>query len=468
MKIKSLLVLSLLAITSLVNGQKKVKYEVGASSSFGTKEEVPFWLHSNKKGLVPDKSYLMGDFTVGTDFSKDSKKPFDFMWKASAVAYTGHESKLILDDLYLSMKWKIFQFSLGQKADDIAFNGLSSTNGNLLYSNNARSYPKYELSIPEWTDIPLLEGIVSFKGLLSDGITKDDRYIDHALIHHKNLFVRLFKDKKFSISGGLEHVAMWSGTHPVHGEISSSVDKYLKVFTGAGDKEGAFGNDTYRLGNHLGSYHLDAYYNNRLFSLNAYYRSIFDDGSGRKSENAPDGLYGLSFKNKKGEQPFIQSALIEFYHTTDQSGSLHGIIDGVRYRGKDGYFNHGEYKSGWTQYGRTIGSPLFTNRDKDTHTVISNDRFKAFHMGVSGYIGPIPYKTYMTFSKNYGTFDNPFNPDNSGLNQFSGLVEVTIPAKRIPFKIDLACAVDRGDLLKDNIGFFIRLSKTGLLSRNSQ
>jgi len=468
MKIKSLLVLSLIAITSLVSGQKKVKYEVGASSSFGTKEEVPFWLHSNKRGLVPDKSYLMGDFAVGTDFNKDSKMAFDLMWKASAVAYTGHKSKLILDDLYLSMKWNIFQFSLGQKADNIAFNGLSSTNGNLLYSNNARSYPKYEISVPEWTDIPLLEGIVSFKGLLSDGVTTDNRYIDHALIHHKNLFVRLFKDKKFSISGGIDHVAMWAGTHPVHGNISVSADKYFKVFTGTGDKEGTFGNDSYRLGNHIGSYHFDAYYNTDNFSLQAYYRSIFEDGSGRKSENAPDGLYGLSFKNKKGKQPFIQSALIELYHTTDQAGSRKGIIDGVKYRGRDSYFNHSEYKYGWTHFGRTIGSPLFTNGEQDGHAVVANNRFKAIHMGVQGFIGSIPYKTYLTFSNNYGTFDNPFNPNNSGLNQFSGLVEVTIPGQNLPFKINLACAVDRGDLLKDNVGIYIRLSKTGFLSRNSQ
>jgi len=445
----------------MVNGQKKVKYEVGASSSLGTKEDVPFWLHSNKKGLVPDKSYLMGDFAVGTDFNKETKQDFDFMWQASAVAYTGYDSKLILDDLYLSMKWKIFQFSIGQKADDITLDGLSSTNGNLLYSNNARSYPKYEISVPEWTNIPLLKGIVSFKGLLSDGITTDDRYIDHALIHHKNLFIRLFKDKKFSISGGIDHVAMWAGTHPVHGEISISADKYFKVFTGTGDDEGAFGNDAYRLGNHIGSYHFDAYYNTDNFSLNAYYRSIFEDGSGRKSENAPDGLYGLYYKNTKKEQPLIQSALVEFYHTTDQAGRFRGDVDGKHYRGNDNYFNHGEYKSGWTHYSRTIGSPLFTNGNKAGQSAIINNRFKAVHVGIRGFIGSIPYKTYMTISKNYGTNANPFNPNDSGLNQFSGLVEVTILSQKLPFKIDLACTVDQGDLLKNNVGLFVRLSKTG-------
>jgi len=460
MKIKSLILILSFCSVGFVQAQKKVKYEVGASSSFGSESEVPFWLQSNKKGLVPNKSYAMADFLLGMDFDESKNKNFDWMWEASAVSYTGDESKLILDNLYLSLKWKIFQFSLGQKSDEILMDGLSSTNGSMLFSNNARSYPKYELSVPEWTGIPLTKGIISFKGLLSDGISTDNRYIDNALIHHKKLFVRLFKDYKFSVSGGIEHVAMWSGTHPEHGKISKSLDKYYNVFTGSGDDDGTFSNDSYRLGNHIGSYHVDAYYTTDKFSLQAYYRSIFEDGSGRKSENRPDGLYGLYFQNKQENTAFVQSALVEFYHTTDQSGRFRGDVDGKHYRGNDNYFNHGEYKSGWTHYGRTIGSPLFTNGTSNGHAVVINNRFKALHVGVKGYIASlIPYKTYFTFSKNYGTNASEFE---SALNQFSGLVEVTLPAKKIPFKIDLACAVDQGELLKDNVGFFIRISKSGL------
>jgi hypothetical protein len=456
MKLKSSLLILLISCVGLANGQKKVKYEVGLSTSVGTESEVPFWLQSNKRGLVPNKSYVMGDFSLGMDFKKEKTQGIDFMWEASAVAYTGDDTKFIIDNLYTGFKWKMFRFYLGQKADEIAFDGLSSSNGNILYSNNARSYPKYEIAVPEWTDIPLLEGIVSFKGMLSDGITMDNRYIDNALIHRKNLFVRLFKDSKFSVSGGLEHVAMWSGDHPAYGEISKSLSKYWKVFRGTGDKDGTFTNDSYRLGNHLGSYFLDMYYNTDNYSLQVYYRSIFDDGSGRKSENRPDGLYGLFYKNKKNENAIIQSALGEFYHTTDQSGKFYGTIDGVRHRGRDSYFNHGEYISGWTHYGRTIGSPLFTTGIKDGHTLIINDRFKAIHFGVKGNIQKVPYKAYFTLSKNYGRYVTPFEP---ALNQFSGLIECTLPTKKLPFRIDVACAVDKGELLKDNVGVYVRVYK---------
>jgi len=102
---------------------------------------------------------------------------------------------------------------------------------------------------------------------------------------------------------------------------------------------------------------------------------------------------------------------------------------------------------------------LFTTGYKDGHTVIENNRFKAVHIGLMGHLLGLPYKTYFTFSKNYGTYSSPYT---SSLNQFSGVMEMTIPARKLPFKIDLACAVDKGELLKDNLGFFIRLSKSGI------
>jgi len=306
--------------------------------------------------------------------------------------------------------------------------------------------------------VPYTNGLISFKGLLSDGITTDNRYIDNARIHHKNFYLRIFKDYKFSASAGIEHYALWAGTHPINGDISGSFSKYMKIFKIEGDDAGTFGNDEYRLGNHIGSYRFDLYYNDKNFSLNAYYQTVFEDGSGKRMNNLPDGLYGLYFKNNKNEKSLIQSALFEFYHTTDQGGSIFQEGDHI-IGGRDNYFNHSEYRSGWTHHGRTIGSPLFTTGYKDGHTVIENNRFKAVHIGLMGHLLGLPYKTYFTFSKNYGTYSSPYT---SSLNQFSGVMEVTVPARKLPFKIDLACAVDKGELLKDNLGFFIRLSKSGI------
>ncbi|WP_321281332.1 capsule assembly Wzi family protein [Marinifilum fragile] len=460
MKFKGLLFVLFLMVTSTISAQKQVKYDVGISSSIGKDGDLPFWLVSNKRGVVPSENYVMTDFTLGMNFNDNQKDKIDFMWKASGLGYTGHQSDLLLDELFVGLRWKIFNFSLGQKSDDVIYNGISSTNGNLLYSNNARSYPRYEFSIPNWTDVPFLKGILSFKGLLSDGLTTDNRYTDNARIHHKNFYVKFFKDSKLSASAGMEHYALWSGTHPESGKISGGLDKYFKIFTGSGDDDGAFINDEYRLGDHIGSWRFDLYYTEEKFSLNAYYQSVFEDGGGRKFRSFPDALYGLYYTKKANENSFIRSAIIEFYHTTDQSGDKFGLIDGIAYGGRDNYFNHSEYKSGWTHYGRVIGSPLFITGESNGHTIIANNRFKAVHLGVKGYLGSIPYKTYLTFSKNYGTYAVPY--ENS-LNQFSGLVELTIPAKKLPFKIDVACAMDKGKLLKDNLGFFIRLSKSGIL-----
>ncbi|MFA8433519.1 MAG: capsule assembly Wzi family protein [Marinifilaceae bacterium] len=449
----------ILFVSTVVEAQKKVEYEVGISSAFGKGKELPFWFHSNKRGITPDRGFVMGDFSMAMDFDESRKQAFDFMWEASGAGYTGHDSKVLADQLYAGIRWKFLDLYLGQKSHALAYDGLSSTNGDLLYSNNARAYPQYELSVSDWTSLPFVKGLISFKGLLSDGITKDDRYIDNARIHHKNFFLRIFKDYKFSASAGVEHYALWGGTHPVHGDISSSLDKYIKIFRVEGDDAGTFGNDNYRLGDHIGSYRFDLYYNDKNISLNAYHQTVFEDGSGSRMNSVPDGLYGIYYRNKAREGAFVQSAVLEFYHTTDQCGEV--FMDGDKMLGgRDNYFNHSEYRSGWTHYGRTIGSPLFTTGMSGGHTVIANNRFKAVHMGVFGHIGVLPYKTYFTYSKNHGTY---FDPYASTLNQFSGYVEVTIPASRIPFKIDFACAVDEGELLKDNIGLFVRLSKSGII-----
>lgn len=460
MKIRGILLLVLLLVSVVGFSQKQTNYEVGVSTAVGSDNQLPFWLYSNKNGVIPDYGYVMTDLSLGMDFEKNKTKAFDFMWKASGLAYGGHESKFLLNQLYVGLKWKFISFHLGQKSHDQKYDGLSSTNGDLLYSNNSRAYPQYELSVPEWTNVPYTKGFIAFKGLLSDGITTDNRYIDNARIHHKNFYLRIFKDFKLSASAGIEHYALWAGTHPVKGDISGSLSKYMKIFMIEGDDAGSFNNDEYRLGNHIGSYRFDVYYNDEKFSLNAYLQTVFEDGSGKRMNNKPDGLYGIYYKNKKNESALIQSAVFEFYHTSYQGGSVFEEGDHI-IGGRDNYFNHGEYYSGWTHQGRTIGSPLFTTGTKDGHTVIENNRFKAVHFGIGGQLLGLPYKTCFTYSSNYGTYDIPYT---SKLKQFSGLLEVNIPVKQIPFKIDVACALDKGDLLGDNVGFWLRLSKRGILS----
>lgn len=458
MNLRVSLFITLMFASIILFAQKKTNYEIGISSAIGKDNTLPFWLHSNKDGIIPEHGFAMSDISLGMNFEERQSNSFDFMWKASGLGYVGNESKLLLNQAFLGLRWKFINLYLGQKNHASRYDGLSSTNGDLLYSNNSRAYPQYEISVPEWTDIPFTKGFIAFKGLLSDGITTDNRYIDNARIHHKNLYLRIFKDYKLSASAGLEHYALWAGTHPTKGDISGSLSKYIKIFRIEGDDAGSFGNDEYRLGNHLGSYRFDIYYNDKKFHLNAYYQTIFEDGSGTRMNNKPDGLYGIFYKNKKRNDAIIQSVVMEYYHTSYQGGSIFKEGDHI-IGGRDNYFNHGEYHSGWTHHNRTIGSPLFTTGT----TGIANNRFKGFHVGIGGQLLGFPYKTYLTYTHNYGTYATPYT---STLNQFSGLVEVNIPLKQLPFKLDVACALDKGELLGDNIGLWLRISKRGVFSSN--
>ncbi|MBS3768601.1 MAG: hypothetical protein KGY75_10840, partial [Candidatus Cloacimonetes bacterium] len=89
------------------------------------------------------------------------------------------------------------------------------------------------------------------------------------------------------------------------------------------------------------------------FSVNLYWQTIFEDGSGMGWRNIEDGLWGLVYKNHTKQKPLIESAVYEFLHTTDQSGEHHRI-DGEIVGGNDNYFNHTIYNSGWAYHSYII------------------------------------------------------------------------------------------------------------------
>ncbi len=61
--------------------------------------------------------------------------------------------------------------------------------------------------------------------------------------------------------------------------------------------------------------------------------------------------------------------------------------------GNDNYFNNGEYQSGWTYYGRTIGTPFITPLPPDADGItlgVFNNRIIAHYIGIKGYFFQIP------------------------------------------------------------------------------
>ena len=72
-------------------------------------------------------------------------------------------------------------------------------------------------------------------------------------------------------------------------------------------------------------------FKNMLGEFSIYHEHPFEDGSGTRLANLPDGVWGIYFKPEN--QKIISSVLYEYIDTSDQSGNK-------SVSGFDGYFGN--------------------------------------------------------------------------------------------------------------------------------
>lgn len=457
-------------------GQKRdLEYNVSLSGFIATQQTLPFWAVSNNHGLVPDSRGGLLKMEVFSDFM--TKHAFQFAYGISAAgAFSGTKNKIMLDQLFVSGKWRNLRLDLGMIHPEEKYNGVSSTNGDFVRSGNSRTFPGYNLR-SNYINVPFTKGYLSFKFNWGDYLMIDDSYAKDVRLHNKSLYVKITPHAKWEIIVGLEHWAQWAGTTPIGGKQPSSFKDYTRIVCAESGGVGATRSDSLNaLGNHLGKEHLRINYKTDNFILSFYHDIPFEDGSGTDFRSFPDGTYCFYY-GAKNKENWVSDVIYEFYYTKYQSGALHdrpatpkemekqdpnGPFYGRKILGgRDDYFNHGEYRNGWTSYGRTIGCPLMTPGFFNHVLIIVNNRIIAHHLGIRGVaFRTTPYKFLLTYSKNYGIYDIPLI--NKPL-QFSGALEVSLPFKKMPFTIETGVYGDFGSLLKNNIGLMIRLSRKGYL-----
>jgi hypothetical protein len=123
------------------------------------------------------------------------------------------------------------------------------------------------------------------------------------------------------------------------------------------------------------------------------------------------------------------------------------INHGNKFGGRDGYFNNGMYRAGWTRNGHIMGSPFNMGEHElravmpgmsFNHSVgIKNDRFWGLHAGAAGRIGEqLKWQAKIAFTRNFGTYFEQYpgrytwNEDEDywfkgGRNQWYTMVNVT-------------------------------------------
>ncbi|MDX1828800.1 MAG: capsule assembly Wzi family protein [Lutibacter sp.] len=442
--------------------QNSTNYSIALNGAATTKNTLPFWLTANTFGTVPNTDFA----SVNTSFFGEipaKKNSFNFEYKASFTGFLSPSKKIMINELYGTLQFKKWHITLGNKNDAIQWEGLSSSNGNILKSTNTRALPGINIASNAYIKLPFAKNWLSIKFNYAEYLMNDKRIVNHVHLHHKSLYFKSSLNSKLAVITGLDHYVQWGGTSPIYGKQPSGLKDYIKIITGSsGGTSASEGDQINALGNTIGAYLLQLNYKGLKTNWNFYYSHPFEDRSGREMQNWRDGLYGV-FVDLNKPKSFINQVLLEFTYTKHMSGA-NAPDDANGGRGRDNYFNNFVYNSGWTYYGNTIGSPYFTatplNEEGVSNGIILGDnRFIAFNFGWNGNLHNLKYKAIFSHATYVGWFDYEYHPQPK---QFSGFLAVTFPKlKNLPFTITVSSSFDTGTYRPVNFGGFIKLSKTG-------
>ncbi|GHA46066.1 hypothetical protein GCM10007103_28920 [Salinimicrobium marinum] len=337
---------------------------------------------------------------------------------AGILLRDGIGKKFITDELFASYSTSFFQVTAGRRQLPKLYNGLSASNQSLLWSLNARPLPGVLLK----TTRPIfLQKNFGFEASWGEYFFEKERFTSNARLHHKSFhLVYSSSDRSFKIKAGLQHFAQWGGKSIELGQQPEAFEDYLRIVAGSSGNDGATGSDQNNaLGNHLGGYELYFSKNFSNFYAELFYNHIFEDGSGRRLGNTPDGRYGL-FISLKEPISIFQSFMYEFYSTHHQSHTTSGVYK------NDNYFNNTGYRSGWTYYNRVIGAPFFTVDVKEKLHIINN-KFTAHHIGIGGNLlffnSSHPYRALLSYAQNDGRRDQRYHPKQ---DVFSVLYDINL------------------------------------------
>lgn len=471
--------------------------EAGAYVSSST--HTPFWLRANQYGIVPNQSPAY-TFRLGlygnTDTTRRNRRNARLTvgYGLNVVANAGpnrlpYEKSVLLPEAYVKAGLGAFEFYAGRRREKFGLADSTLSTGSYAWSGNALPIPKIQLAIPVFTPIGFTKGWVAVQGNYAHGWLGggDQNFVRNSMLHQKSLYVRLGRPSHvIRVLGGFNHQVVWGGqaaeTRGIPGvilpggQLPASLIDYFYVVTGVNSGRSdttkyTFFDRTNRVGNHLGSIDLGIEIDLVRHTLFAYRQSLFEDGSLASLINIADGLNGLRIR-RNDPNAFVRDILFELLNTTSQGGPVF-IIEQAKFRGKDNYFNHQQYRDGWAYRQHTIGTPFIApalgpdlTYPYGTFTV--NNRITVVHLGVSGNLpvrgtlleGPLTYQTKLSYSRNLGTYDEPYVPVR---NQFSGYFSLVAPLNVLGgMQLTGSVAADAGGLYRNGVGAYVSIRKTWL------
>lgn len=471
---------------------KPTRFWAEAGGFYAPDHLTPFWLRTNQYGIVPSQlPYASLRAGVSQDYryypltdttTSRRRDRFGLGYGFEIAVNLGAQAKntVLLPEAYVKVRAGVFEIWAGRRREIVGLVDSTLSSGSYSWSGNALPLPKVQIELPDYTPIGFTRGLLAFRGGFAHGwFGNHNRKVTHSYLHQKSLYARLGKPNwRLTFYAGFNHQAQWGGltdqlpeSLAKNGQLPSRWQDYLFVLTGNSLGKGIKLDTTRysrfdrenRIGNHLGSIDVGVEYSTKTVSILLYHQSVYEDGSLYYLTNIEDGLTGLRFRNRNPASAGLRvtGAVVEFLYTKSQGGGVFNDHD--KLRGRDNYFNHAQYRDGWSYFGRTIGTPFITpvtdtRPELSQYGFFSNNRVRAYHTGIQGkFATDCGFQVKLSYSENYGTYDAPFA---EAARQFSSYMKLELPLNPRGLLLTFSAAADQGDLFSNSSAVYAGIRKT--------
>lgn len=438
-------------------------------------DRTPFWIESNRFGRFSSNgSQFLTRFQAHGSRKSDQYGHIKVSYGADLIMRPGPQSTLSFNQGYLKVNAYAFELSGGRFHNRSPIHNQQLSMGSLGLSGNAVPIPQVRFGIPEWTGVPFTRNYVQIRAHLAHGWLEEDRYTTRPFYQEKVGHLRFGGRFPINVYGGLAHYAMWGGKdNPQFGNLPAELSDFFRVFIGVGGDERAPEVEAdYLLGDHLGAWDFGLFLELDAVSMKLYRQLPLETKDNLKLKSLEDALNGVSIQLDESLDLPIKGLTYEFLYTKWQDGPRTENIlnDGTRcsefpercrdpFQGNENYYNHHIYRVGWATRGRTIGNPLFQTSSLPPNQLgegIINNRIVAHHIGVESIAFGTQIIWKLTFSRNFGTRNNPFE---TPLNQLSvGVLSqrnITLFSEPLVLLADVA--LDSGNLFGSQFGASVGL-----------
>lgn len=486
---------------------KNITYKLETQASFSD-GNTPLWLNANKYGLSSlEESNGYFRAAVIRPLQSDSARRWGIGYGLDMAVAHNYTSTAVVQQAFVEARWLYGVLTAGSKYYPMELKNNRLSSGSQTLGINARPVPQVRLSLPEYWVLPFGNGMLRFKGHIAYGKMTDDnwqhtftnrksKYADGVLYHSKAGYIMIGHPERFmplSLELGLEMATLFGGTsHMFDAAGKETVVKnngglkgmFKALIPGGGDAPEMSTIYQNAEGNHLGSWVARLNYDADTWKFSFYADKYFEDhssmflidydGYGTGEEwnvkkkrkfilyDLTDWLLGVELNFKYNQ--WVRDIVVEYINTKYQSGPIyhdHTHNNQVHVGGNDNFYNHYIY-TGWQHWGQAMGNPLYRSPiyNEDGRIIFSNNRFKAYHIGISG--APterLGYRLLATYQNGYGTYDEPFTKKQTNISVMAE-AEYSLPKK---WSVSAAYGMDFGKLLGDNTGFQLTIRKCGLL-----